>query len=72
MHMDELVKLITERTGLPADQAQAAAQTAVDFIKSKLPESMAGYVDTALGSGMIDDVAGQAGGLLGGLFGKQG
>jgi hypothetical protein len=32
---------------------------------------MAGYVDMALGSGMVDDVANQAGNLLGGLFGKK-
>ncbi|HEX5692630.1 MAG TPA: DUF2267 domain-containing protein [Roseiflexaceae bacterium] len=69
--MDELIKQITERTGLPADQARAAAQTTIDFLKSKLPESMAGYVDTALNSGMVDDVAGQAGNMLGGLFGKK-
>jgi hypothetical protein len=67
--MDDLIKQITERTGLPADQARAAAQTTIDFIKEKLPESMRGYVDMALNSGMIDDVAGQASGLLGGLFG---
>jgi hypothetical protein len=67
--MDDLIKLITERTGLPADQARAAAQTTIDFLKEKLPESMRGYVDMALNSGMIDDVAGQAGNILGGLFG---
>jgi hypothetical protein len=69
--MDELAKVIAEKTGLPADQALSAAQTAVDFIKSKLPESMAGYVDMALSSGMVDDVANQAGNMLGGLFGKK-
>src|SRR5215213_9508889 len=67
--MDDLIKQITERTGLPADQARAAAQTTIDFIKEKLPESMRGYVDMALNSGVIDDVANQAGGMLGGLFG---
>jgi len=67
--MDELIKQITERTGLPADQARAAAQTTIDFIKEKLPESMRGYVDMALNSGMIDDVADQASSMLGGLFG---
>ena len=35
----------------------------------KLPESVRGYVDMALNSGMVDDVANQAGNLLGGLFG---
>ena len=69
--MEELVKQITERTGLPADQARAAAQTAIDFIKGKLPEAMRGYVDMALNSGMVDDVANQAGGMLGGLFGGE-
>ena len=67
--MDDLIKQITERTGLPADQARAAAQTTVDFLKEKLPESMRGYIDMALNSGMIDDVATQAGSMLGGLFG---
>jgi hypothetical protein len=69
--MEELAQVIAQRTGLPADQALGAAQAAVDFIKSKLPESMAGYVDMALSSGMVDDVANQAGGLLGGLLGKK-
>jgi hypothetical protein len=67
--MDDLVKQITERTGLPADQARAAAQTTVDFLKEKLPESMRGYIDMALNSGMIDDVANQASSMLGGLLG---
>ena len=67
--MDYLIKQITERTGLPVDQARAAAQTTIDFLKEKLPESMRGYVDMALNSGMIDDVANQADGILGGLFG---
>ena len=67
--MEDLVKQISERTGLPADQARAAAQTAIDFIKAKLPESMRGYVDMALNSGMADDVINQAGNMLGGLFG---
>ncbi len=67
--MEELVKMISERTGLPADQARAAAQVVVDFLKSKLPESMAGFVDSALASGATDDIAGQAGNILGGLIG---
>jgi hypothetical protein len=67
--MEDLVKQISERTGLPADQARAAAQTAIDFIKAKLPESVRGYIDTALNSGMTDDVINQASSMLGGLFG---
>jgi len=69
--MDDLVKMVSERTGLPADQARVAAQTVIDFLKSRLPESMAGYVDSALNSGMVNQVSGQAENLLGGLFGKK-
>ena len=69
--MEELVQVISQRTGLPADQARGAAVAAIDFIKSKLPESMQGYVDMALNSGMTDDVANQASNMLGGMFGDK-
>jgi hypothetical protein len=69
--MDDLVKVMSERTGLPADQARAAAQTVIDFLKSRLPESMAGYVDSALNSGTVNQVIGQAENLFGGLGGKE-
>ncbi len=72
--MDELVKQIVAKTGISEDQARSAAETVVGFLKSKLPESLAGHVDSALGS-----AAGALGGLdigsvtssLGGLFGKK-
>ena len=38
--MDELVNLISEKTGLPEKQARQAAEVAVDFIKDKLPERL--------------------------------
>ncbi len=69
--MEDLVKAVSERTGLPADQARAAAQTVIDFLKSRLPESMAGYVDSALNSGTVNQVIGQAENLFGGLGGKE-
>lgn len=68
--MDEIVKEITERTGLPADQAKAAAQTVVDFLKARLPAPIAAQIDGVIGgipSGAID----QAQEMLGGLFGKK-
>jgi hypothetical protein len=69
--MDDLVKMVSERTGLPADQARTAAQTVIDFLKSRLPESMAGYLDSALNSGTVNQVIGQAENLFGGLGGKE-
>jgi len=35
--MDELVKLVAQKTGLSQDQAKAATQVVIDFLKSKLP-----------------------------------
>ncbi len=65
--MDELVKLIMKKTGLPEAKARAAAIVAVDFIKSKLPAPVAGQIDalmTGKGAGDIANMAEQLGGLM--------
>jgi hypothetical protein len=64
--MDELVKAITEKTGLPEAQARQAAQVAVDFIKEKLPEPLAGQIDNILAGGGAEDLLKKG---LGSLFG---
>ncbi|MBL9106095.1 MAG: hypothetical protein JNL82_34555 [Myxococcales bacterium] len=72
--MDELIKQVVAKTGIGEDKARSAIETVVNFLKGKLPESIGGHLDSALGS------AGSAlGGLdvsnvassLGGLFGKK-
>ncbi len=62
--MDELVKVISQKTGLPEAQAKQAAQAAVDFLKSKLPAPIASQIDSVLGGKGLADAAG---GLLSGL-----
>jgi hypothetical protein len=70
--MDELIAAIAERTGLPAEKAKDAAQAALDFLKDKLPEPIAGQIEGFLAgrAGDIGDaVAGvtdKLKGLLGG------
>ena len=72
--MEELVKQIVSKTGISEDQARNAANTVIGFLKGKLPESIGGHLDSALGS-----AAGALGGVdlgsvtssLGGLFGKK-
>lgn len=59
--MDELIKVIQEKTGIDANEARGAAETAVDFIKERLPEPMRGQIDGLLGG------AGGAGGTGGGM-----
>jgi hypothetical protein len=72
--MNELVNLIVQKTGISQENAQKAAQTAIDFLKTKLPAPLAGQVDAVL-AGDMSGIAGQAGemlkGKLGGALGEQ-
>lgn len=77
--LDELVRRISEKTGLPEEQARSAAEAAIGFVKEKLPEPIAGQIDSYLGGGTGEagnegggDLLGQAQnalGNLGGMFG---
>jgi len=72
--MQKLVDLVVAKTGLSQDQAQAAVQTVVDHIKSKLPPSIAGQVDALIegdGSGIEGEVENLAKGALGSFFGSK-
>jgi hypothetical protein len=65
--MDELIKLVSQKTGLPQDKARVAVDTVVNFLKQKLPSSMAGQIDAVLAGGSLpDDLTQGLGGLLGG------
>ena len=72
--MDELVKQVVAKTGLPEEQARQAAEVVVSFLKEKLPEPIAGQIDAVLGgsAGDISGMAEQASGLVGGLGGLLG
>ena len=67
--MDELVKLVSEKTGLSEQKARTAVETVVDFLKDKLPAPIAGQVDNVLSSadvtGGLEELAEGLGGLLG-------
>ncbi len=67
--MDELIKIVSEKTGLPQEQAKMAADAVLGFLKERLPAPIAGQIDGVL-SGKGPDL-GAAAGALGGLFGKK-
>jgi hypothetical protein len=46
--MDELIKMLTEKTGLPDDKARVAAETVIGFLKERLPRSVGEQLNTAL------------------------
>ena len=76
--MDELIKQVVERTGISESQAQTAVTTVLGFLKTRLPEPIAGQLDGFLGGaagaagGAAGGLAGQAGDLLGGIGGMFG
>lgn len=63
--MDELVKLVSKKAGIPEAQAKTAVETVVKFLKEKLPQPLAGQIDTLLAGGKIEGLAKGLGDLLG-------
>ena len=69
--MDELIKLVSKKTGISEAMAKTAVETVLGFLKERLPEPIAGQSDGIVGgSGGLGDV-GNIAGALGGLFGKK-
>jgi len=67
--MDEVVKLVSEKTGLSEDMSKVAVETVIGYLKEQLPEPIASQLDNVLEGGSIDglgDLAGGLGSLLGG------
>jgi hypothetical protein len=69
-HMDknDLVKLVSSKTGLNEEMATLAVDTVIGFLKQKLPPELSGQLDSLLSgqessSGIMDAVKG--------LFGKK-
>jgi len=63
--MDELVELVAERTGISEELARTAVETVIGFLKEKLPDPIAGQIDSLLSGGGLEDVVKGLGDLLG-------
>ena len=75
--MEELIRQVAERTGISEAQAQTAVTTVLGFLKDRLPEPLAGHLDSFLGGGAgggadLGGLGGAAGRVLGGLGGMLG
>lgn len=70
--MEQIIKMITEKTGISADQAETAVNVVTDFLKEKLPAGMGGQLDGLLkgDTSGLGDLAGGIKDSLGGIFGK--
>ena len=49
--MNELINQVSQKTGLTTEQATAAANAVIGFLKSKLPSPIAGQIDSLLNGG---------------------
>lgn len=63
----ELIKMVSQKTGLSEDKARSAAETVLNYVKEKLPQPVASQVDNVVnkGGGGMGDVAGKVGGMFG-------
>lgn len=66
--MEDLIKLVADKTGISTAQATMAVETVTGYLKTKLPAGMQGTVDSMLKGGG----AGDSGDMLGGLKDKMG
>jgi uncharacterized protein (DUF2267 family) len=63
--MDELVKLVSQKTGIPEGTARQAVEVVLNFLKDKLPGPIAAQVDNVIKGGGAGLGKG-LGGILGG------
>ncbi len=65
--MDELINLVSQKAGIPQDKAKQAVETVLNYLKQKLPASVAGQIDGVLAGGSLPgDITKGLGDLLGG------
>jgi hypothetical protein len=72
--MEELIKQVTERTGISEEQARTAVNTVLSHLKNALPASISSHLDSVIGggTGAVGDLASRAGDIVGGLGGMLG
>jgi len=69
----EIAGLVTKKVGIPNDKSLQAVDVVLNFLKQKLPPTLAGQLDAIIAGNVdlsdgigLDDAAGLLGGLLGG------
>ena len=68
--MDELVELVSQRTGVSEEVARMAVETVLAYLKEKLPAPLAGQIDNVLSGAGIEGDLGDLVKGLGGILGE--
>lgn len=66
--MNELISLVSSKTGLSEDKAQMAVTAVLGFLKNRLPAPIAGQVESFLSQNSESAAAASASGEEGGLL----
>lgn len=61
--MEELIKFVTDKTGLSADQAKSAVEAVGTFLKNKMPGGLGEQVNNFLEGKDTGGIAGMAAGI---------
>lgn len=67
--MQELIKMVSDKTGLSEDQARKAAETVLGYLKGKLPPAVASQLDSVASGGSSGGGLKDAASALGSKFG---
>lgn len=67
--MNEIVQLVSQKTGLDEAKAKQAVDTVMDYLRKKLPKPVAAQLDNAVSG---DGKGGMVGKAMGGLSGMMG
>lgn len=68
--MNELVQMVSQKTGLSQDKAQQAVEVVINHLKSRLPGPIASHLDQFTG-GSGSSEGNQASGMLGSILGGE-
>lgn len=70
--MENIIKMVSEKSGISEAQAKSAIETVVSFLKDKMPAGIGGQVESFLkgGSDSAGDIAGGLKDKIGGMLGQ--
>jgi len=69
--MDELVELVSKKTGLSEEMSRKAVKVVINYLKDELPAPLAGQLDNPLERGGSGTSASDLANGLSGLLGKK-
>lgn len=67
--MDELVQVVSQKTGLSQEKSRQAVEIVLEYLKGKLPAPIASQLDNVVAGSEGVDLGDMASKGLGGLFG---